>query len=93
MKVLDWLSRPEWRRPRNTCFLLDPAEASVNVKSNTDRCATSKLRSGTRGGWPFRATHYVNEVTSETLVVLTQNAKSNGAVVSKSDQAEEASED
>ena len=61
-------------------FFLDPAEAPVNVESNTARLANGLGRVGTRGGWPFRTTHHVNMATNETLFVLSPHAKSNGAV-------------
>jgi len=92
MKVLDWLSRPERRRPRKPCFLLDPAQRPVNLESDIDRCAIGELRSGTRGGWPFRATHYAIKATSETLSFLRRIAKSNSDVASKFVQSEEESE-
>lgn len=92
MKVLDWLSRPERRRPRNTCLLLDLAQVPVNTESNINRCAIGKWRLGARGGWPFHATHYVIMATSETLSFLRGLAKSNGDLASKFDRSEEESE-
>jgi len=51
-------------------YLLDSAQGLFTPQGNTSRRGTGKLREETRSRRPIRATHHVDQATSEALTFL-----------------------
>ena len=55
-------------------YLLDSAQGLFTPQGNIDCSDIGELQSETRSRRPIRATHHVNQATSETLRVLIDSA-------------------
>ena len=53
-------------------YLLDSAQGLCMPQGNTSRRVTGKLREETRSPRPVRATHHVDQATSEALTFLVE---------------------